>query len=237
MINLRLLSLVFTLLLLCGCAVPPSNEYQRNGLQFGSAIERNIFIDASQFKNRKVKVTTRNTSGDPAYELSQFTANLNDSLARKGYLPTTADSFGMRLDVNVIYSGAIQRNMSATYSFLGGSAGAIAGYRSDHRGATATGALTGATIGAIIGSGIVDTTYIVVAEVSIGVNDVDATDKTVITFGSSPPLQQETARNFSPFREVLRTKIAVYAGGRNVAQQQIAGEVQRRLISIVSDTI
>ena len=79
-----------------------------------------------------------------------------------------------------------------------------------------------------------------IAEVSIGVTDSVAgnSDKKTITFGSSPKMQEEIiAKNFKPFREVLRTKIAVFAGGANTSQQQIAEQVRQRLIGIVSDSI
>ena len=58
-----------------------------------------------------------------------------------------------------------------------------------------------------------------------------------MSFGSSPKLQEERKSGFKPFRGVLRTPVAVYGGGRNVSQQQIAEEVRRRLILIVSDMI
>jgi hypothetical protein len=100
--------------------------------------------------------------------------------------------------------------------------------------------LVGATVGSIIGSYVTDDTYIVIAEVSLGVTDSqvgNAADTKVITFGSSPKLQEEIKSNFTPFREVLRTRVAVYAGGRNVSQQQISDQVRQRLVRIVSDSI
>lgn len=229
---------------LAGCADVPRMGMVRDaqtGLQFGSQIERNLFMDSSQFKNRAIKVTTRNVSGDQAYQLSTFNNDLNNAFSSKGYVPTTADSFGIKLDLNVLYSGHVQQNMASQFAFLGGAAGGIAGYRSDAQAGTATGILVGATLGSILGSYVTDDTYIIVAEVSFGVTDSigDAQlDKKTITFGSSPKLQEESIpRNFKPFREVLRTKIAVFAGGRNVSQQQIVEQVKRRLISIVSDAI
>lgn len=229
---------------LAGCADAPRMGMVRDaqtGLQFGSQIERNLFMDSSQFKNRAIKVTTRNVSGDQTYQLSAFNNDLNNAFSRKGYVPTTADSFGIKLDLNVLYSGHVQQNMASQFAFLGGAAGGITGYRSDSRAGTATGLLVGATLGSILGSYVTDDTYVIVAEVSFGVTDSigDAqTDKKTITFGSSPKLQEENIpRNFKPFREVLRTKIAVFAGGRNVSQQQIAEQVRQRLINIVSDAI
>lgn len=214
----------------------------KTGLQFGSQIERNIFIDSSQFRNKTIKITTRNVSGDQAYQLNSFNNNLNNAFSSKGYVPTTSDSFGIKLDLNVLYSGQIQQNMASQFAFLGAAAGGIASHRSNSgTGGTLAGTIVGATVGSILGSYVTDDTYIIVAEVSFGVTDSigDAQlDKKTITFGSSPKLQEENIpKNFKPFREVLRTKIAVFAGGRNVSQQQIAEQVKQRLISIVSDSI
>ena len=207
----------------------------------GSAVEKNIFIDSSQFQNRTIKIVTRNTSGDGAYQLGAFTGSLKNSFASKGYIPTDADTFGIKVDLNVLYSGQIQRNMSSQFGFLGGAAGALTGNHSSAPGATASGLLVGATLGAILGSHITEDTYIVVAEVSIGVTDSVGDrggDKKTITFGSSPKMQEEIIpKNFRPFREVLRTKISVFAGGTNTAQQQIAEQVRQRLVGIVSDAI
>ena len=58
-----------------------------------------------------------------------------------------------------------------------------------------------------------------------------------LTFGSSPNLQEERKSGFEPFRSVFRTRVAVYAVGRNVSQQQIAEDVKRRLIRTGADLI
>lgn len=227
-----------------GCAAPTRMGMVKDpqtGLQFGSMIEKNFFLDSSQFKNRSIKVSTRNASGDRAYQVSAFTNDLNGAFSRKGYVPTQADSFGVKLDINVLYSGQIQTNLGSQFAFLGGAGGGIAGYRSNEVAGTAAGMLVGATIGSIIGNNITDDTYIVIAEVSLGITDSigsESGDKKVISFGSSPKLQEEKLpSNFKPFREVMRTKIAVYAGGRNTSQQQIAEQVKQRLVNIVSDSI
>lgn len=229
---------------LVGCAAPARMGMvtdAQSGLQFGSMIEKNLFMDASQFKNRSIKVTTRNASGDQAYQVAAFTNDLNSALSRKGYQPTSEDSFGIKLDLNVLYSGHVQQNMASQFAFLGGAAGGLTGARSSPVAGTLSGVLVGATIGSIIGSNVTDDTYVIIAEVSLGVTDSiggASGDTRTITFGSSPKLQDDRVpSNFKPFREVLRTKIAVYAGGRNVSQAQIAGQVKQRLINIVSDSI
>lgn len=237
---LILLAVVF---LASGCAAPSRMgmvQDSQTGLQFGSVIEKNLFIDASQFKNRTIKVATRNASGDQAFNVGNFVGDINSAFSQKGFLPTQSDSFGIKIDINVLYSGQFQSNMQSQFGFLGGAAGGIAGYRSGAVAGTATGMLVGATIGSIIGSNVTDDTYIVIAEVSLGVTDnVGASDvnNRSISFGSSPKLQEELPKNFTPFREVIKTRIAVYAGGRNASQQQVAVQVKRRLVGIISDSI
>jgi hypothetical protein len=100
------------------------------------------------------------------------------------------------------------------------------------------GLVAGATLGAIAGSYVTDDTYIVVAKVNIGILD-QKSGKTVktISFSSSPKLQEEEDDGFKRFREVANTKVAVYAGGRNVSQAEVVKEVRDRLIRIVSDII
>lgn len=240
----RFLSIGFAAVLLSACASPSRMGMIKDpytGLLFGSAVEKNIFIDSSQFQNRSIKVTTRNTSGDQHYQLGAFTDSLKGSFANKGYKPTDADTFGIKVDINVLYSGQIQRNMSSQYGFLGAAGGGVSGNRSSSPGATAAGLIVGATLGSVIGSYVTEDTYMVVAEVSVGVTDSvgdSGNDKKTITFGSSPKMQEEIIpKNFRPFREVLRTKISVFAGGTNTTQQQIADQVRQRLVGIVSDTI
>lgn len=241
--RIYILFVVIAVVLMGGCASPSRLGMVKDphsGLQFGSVVEKNIFIDSSQFQNRTLKIVTRNTSGDGAYQLGAFTGNLKNAFSSKGYIPTDADTFGIKVDLNVLYSGQIQQNMSSQYGFLGGAAGALSGNRSSSPGATASGLIVGATLGSILGSYITEDTYMIVAEVSIGVTDSvgETSDKKTITFGSSPKMQEEKiAKNFRPFREVLRTKISVFAGGTNTSQQQIAEQVKQRLVSIVSDSI
>lgn len=229
--------------LLASCAEPTRYGMVRDnqsGIQIGSAIEHSFFTDAGQFKNRYIKVTTRNVSGDAAYRLRGLEGQLEQAFKEKGFLPVKDENFGIKLDVNVLYSGHVQQNMAQQFGFLGGAAGGITGYRSDSRASTATGILAGATIGSIIGSYITDDTYIVVAEVSIGVTDAadSSIDKKVIRFDSSPQLQEEKSRsNFKAFRQSTSTRIAVYAGGRNMSQDQVSEQVKLRLIDIVKDVI
>lgn len=238
---LRLVALIVWILGLVGCAQPSRMgmiEDPNNGLMWGSVIERNIVVDASQFENRSIKINLRNVSGDSAYDLKGFHRQLSEALRAKGYNPTESDSFGIKYDVNVLYSGYVRKDLSSEFAFLGGAAGALANSRSGSFRDGATGALVGATIGAIAGSYVKEETYIAIAEVTVAVADQyrGKTDK-IVSFSSSPPLQEERKSSMKPFEAMLRTKVAVYAGGRNVSQAQIVDGVKTRLARIMGDAI
>lgn len=142
------------------------------GLQMGSRIERNIVVDPSQFENRRIKVNLRNTSGDAAFDLADVRSAIERRLAAKGYVPTRDDDFGILLDVNVHYSGQATQDRASAFGLLGAAGGGLAGYQASKGGVgTAAGVLAGATLGSILGSYVRDETYLVVADVSLGVVD------------------------------------------------------------------
>lgn len=225
-----------------GCAQPARYgmvEDPETGLMMGSAMERNIVLDASQFENRAIKLNLRNASGDPHYDLTRFRQHLLAALRAKGYTPTEGDDFGVKFDVNVLYSGHVQNSLAGQFGFLGAAAGGVAGYRGEHESRNAAaGMIAGATLGAIAGSYARDDTYITVAEVTVAVADqYRGTTKKTVTFSASPPLQEVVPSSVKPFEALLRTKVAVYAGGRNTAQRQVSDGVRERLVRIVADAI
>ena len=121
------------------------------GLQFGSVVEKNLLTDAAFHTNKKIKIRTRNTSGNPAFDLGGFRSMLESSYRNKGYEPTTDDNFGILIDVNVMYSGQLQTNLAQEYGFLGAAAGGLAGASQGSAIGTAAGAVAGATLGSILG--------------------------------------------------------------------------------------
>jgi len=209
------------------------------GLQYGSVIEKNILLDSAQFENRKIKLRIRNTSGDPAFGLHSFRSSIENAYRSKGYAVSSGNDYGMLIDVNVTYSGQVSRNMSKEFGFLGAAGGGLAG-ASGRGGAVALvgGAIAGATLGSIIGSYNTEDTYIIVAQVSIGVTDPKGGKKTTsITFGNSKVKKKTENSGFRPFRQRISTGISVYAGGRNTPQFKIVNSVKRRFSRIISDVI
>ncbi len=239
---MRKLWLLLSAVSLIGCAQPTRYgmvEDPETGLMWGSVIERNIVMDASQLENRTVKLNLRNVSGDPSYDLSIFRKHFLDTLRAKGFSPTEGDDFGVKFDVNVLYSGYIRKDLSSEFAFLGGAAGGVAGYQGSHESRNmAAGIIAGATLGAIAGSYTRDDTYITIAEVTVAIADqYRGTTKKTVTFSASPPLQEVQRSSIKPFEAMLRTRVAVYAGGRNIAQRQIANGVRDRLTRILADAI
>ncbi len=238
--RLVLLTSLLLLMLLLGCAVP--NRFgmisdPETGLQYGAVLERSFFIDSSQFENNTIKISARNASGDLNYNIRGFIKSLEKAFLEKGYSINNQGNFGIKYDVIIEYSGHIQSNMSEQYAFLGGAAGGIAGYRSEAKAGEAIGVLTGATIGTIIGSYVTDDTFIIIARVTIGVIDDVKKHKKTVTFSSSPKLQEEEQSGVTAFEKIMTTRVAVFAGGRNVQQAEIVQGVKSRLLSIISDII
>jgi len=210
------------------------------GLQYGSVIEHNIVVDASQFENRMVKVNIRNTSGDPAFDLRSFQTSLEQAYKAKGYEPVGGDEeFGILIDINVMYSGQVSRNRIGSFAFLGGAGGGIAGAAiGDSNVATAAGALSGVALGTILGSYVTEDTYIVIADVTLGVIDVERGEReTTIVFSASQKEERREKSGFKSFRERVNTGIAVYAGGQNISQSRISSGVRQRSLIILSDVI
>jgi hypothetical protein len=210
------------------------------GLQYGSIIEKNIVIDSSQFENNKIKVRTRNTSGDQAFDLHTFIGQLKSSYESKGYVVTEGNDYGMLIDVNVTYSGQASQNMSSQFGFLGAAAGGLGGAaRSNNQLlAATTGIIAGATLGSIIGSYVTEDTYIIVANVSLGIVEPKQGKKeTTIVFSSSKKKTKKEDTGFKSFRQRISTGISVFAGGRNTPQSEITEGVRQRFTRIISDVI
>ena len=240
------MSALIVALTACGNVGSPPARYGMvkqagTGLQFGSVVEKNFLTDAAFHTNKKIKIRTRNTSGDPAFDLGGFRGMLESSYRNKGYEPTTGDNFGILIDVNVMYSGQIQTNLANEYSFLGAAAGGLAGAAQGSAVGTLAGAVAGATLGGILGSFVTDDTYIVIARVTYGKIKGRKRFKKRVTFSRSPRYSdadddddEELARGF---RRSMTTGVSVFAGGRNTPQSAIAAQVRQRFARIVSDII
>jgi len=235
------------LIMLTACAQPSRLgmvKDPKTGLQFGSVVEKNLVTDASFYENRRIKVRIRNTSGDTSFDLYRFRNQIEAAYRQAGYAPTSGDDFGLLVDVNVMYSGQVQTNLTGQYAFLGASAGGLAGASRGGGVAISAGTIAGATLGSIIGSYVTDDTYIIVARATFGIVEGGAKpDGKTITFGRSitgnpeDEQEREERRRQRGFKSTHSTRLAVFAGGRNVTQAEIAGGVRARFVRIIRDII
>lgn len=244
----RMFAALAVLVLLSGCYRPLAPQPRmgmvtdpETNLMYGSTIEKNLVTDASFYNNRKIKVKTRNTSGDVAFGLREFTDSINAAYGEKGYTPSSEDGFGLLVDVNVLHSGHIQRRSIRQYSFLGALAGSMYGERTMGPIDPALGAVSGAAIGSIIGRFVTEDTYMIVAHVTFGVVKKAKKTKKRVTLSRSKKLKniddpdEEEEVYARGFKKVYTTHLAVYAGGLNVAQDEIAAEVKNRVARIVGE--
>lgn len=238
--NFPKIILVMTLItFLTGCYTnPPLGMIKddSSGIAYGSTVGKTFFIDADQFANKTIKVTARNATGDPALDIRSISNDIYSEFQSKGYDRYSNDGFGLKVDVVIEYNGRVTRDLSKQYALLGGAAGLYAGTGS-RKGAGA-GLVAGAALGSILGSYQTDDTYIIVAKVRVGILDLKSgKNNRTIVFSSSPKLEEKEDDGIKRFREVGETAIAVYAGGRNVSQEQVINGVKQRLARIVSDLI
>lgn len=214
------------------------------GLQFGSVVESSIVTDPSFFRNARIKVRIRNTSGDTAFDLKGFKREIEQAYTATGYAVTVGNDFGLLLDVNVVYSGQIQSNLQREFGFLGAATGGLAGAAQGDARTIGAGTVAGATLGAIIGSYVTDDTYIIVTRVTFGeVKNASRREGKRVTFSRSisgtfeDAEEREERQRARGLKRAHTTGISVFAGGRNTPQSEIAGQVRGRIVRIIRDVI
>jgi len=244
---IRTLAAALAVFTLSACDLVPNSPRlgmvvdEDTGLLFGSAIEDNLVTDATFYTDKSLKVRTRNTSGDQAFDLNGFTNDLKAAYGNKGYDPIVDGPFGLMMDVNVMYSGQVQTSQATQFSVVGGLLGVT--YGGDTRRGRITGLTSGATLGNVIGSFATEDTYMVVAQVTFGVVKRRKISKKRVTFSRSAKLANiddptEIEKVYKRgFKKTFTTQFTVYAGGRNLSQSEIAEQVKQRAVRIAADFI
>lgn len=237
-------SLIFVLfvVVLVGCTSEPS---YRQGLQIGSATSKNLFIDSSQFANRKVKLRLRNSSGDPALDVVRLRGSIEAGLRAAGYEINDKD-FGIVIDVNAFQMQTVSRANVRTNSGLGLLLGGVVGYEAAKR-PGGVGAGSGAILGAIAGATLEEVirsqgdyaTYLALCDVNIGVVRKEYTKKDRFVIGGNKienkePDEADTFTNFA-LRDTVR--VAAYAGDRNAPNYQTIEMLLDRLGRVVANLI
>ncbi|MFW5501253.1 MULTISPECIES: complement resistance protein TraT [unclassified Maridesulfovibrio] len=212
---------------------------QSTGLLYGSMTSGNFMVDPSQFDTPILKLTIRNTSGDPAINLKALRKSIEKSYIDKGYKVVKTGKYSAHLDINLRYSGQISQNMVDEISLWGGTGGAYLGATLGQTlDSMILGSASGAAIGAIIGQYTTQDTYVMVADVILGVVDKYAKKrKAIVQFDDTRIKWEDEDDGFTSYRSRERIKAAVYAGGDNTAQSKIVRGVTLRFKRILQDII
>lgn len=232
----------FITFFLAACAPLPSS--QDKGISSGSYISKNVFVDSSQFGNRKLKLRFRNSSGSSELSPGSLRSVVANQLTTAGY-QIAQDDFGILLDVNLFYLNSVSEARRSSNE-AGAILGAVLGYEATKRKGGFSGA-SGAVIGAISGAAIQEIirsanereVLLAVAEVNIGVKRVSSKSKDVFVIGGNryTTQDQDVDETFSAFAKRESLRIAVYAGGPSSSRGEVILELERRLGSVVAGLI
>ncbi|MBF0626508.1 MAG: hypothetical protein HQL82_17100 [Magnetococcales bacterium] len=232
---------------LAGCVYQPHSGmilHEESGIAYGSRVSETFFTDPETVHVPNIKLTLRNLSGDGAFDLGEFRARLTAGLQDKGWKVEAGRPFGIKLDIAVLYSGAIHERLTSRFAILGATGGYAGGLMAKGQTAAQAGMAVGAGIGAILGTYVTDDTYIVVTEVTLGLTDRRQKKTSDISFGEPPRYEdpeEETEwqerRQVTRFRKIHKITVASYAGGRIPDRQQVVQGVRERLATILADVI
>lgn len=211
---------------------------------YGMRSEGMVFTDPALYPNRRLKLSLRNMSGDPVWDLEETREQLYQGYTAKGYERSDGNDFGLKIDLNVIRSQQYDRDMLAQYGFLGGTAGAVAGAGAGAviggtPGSAGIGAgagmATGVSLGTLAGYFTTDNIYVVVTEAIFAIRRHATKPRRVVTFDGSPRVEEWEESSRGTFSDVHRVTIINYGAGRNTTQLEIADDIRKRQIrSLIS---
>lgn len=209
---------------------------------YGMRSDASLFTDPALYPNHRLKLSLRNMSGDPVWDLDDTREQLYQGYADKGYERSDGNDFGLKMDLNVIRSQQYDSDMMAQFSFLGSTAGAVAGIGAGAIVGGTPGALSGAGFGMAVGASLAtlagyfttDNIYVVVTEATFGIRRNATKPRRIVTFDGSPRLEDwEEGRQ--GFTRTYRVVLANYGGGRDISQLEIADDIRKRqLKSLIS---
>lgn len=248
----QILILIGCVMLLASCfaSKQQQNRYQlvkdeKTGYSYGAVKTGEFIADPALFRNAKLKLRIRNTTGDPALDIYDFRQQLEQAYSSIGYEVTDKGDFGILLDINVRYFGQVTSMLPSEYTFLGASAGAVVGGATGVQKGRPADTITGMAAGTVIGAGLseiirnyyTEETFIIVSSVTIGtVMPEHIEDEKTISFVTGKKIREKKT-NFKGFRSREVLEMAVYAGGRMAGKTDIIDEVRNRYLRILKNII
>ena len=209
---------------------------------YGMRSDSTLFTDPALYPNHRLKLTLRNLSGDPVWDLEEMRERLYQGYVAKGYERSDGADFGLKLDLNVIRSQQYDRDMMTQFSFLGTGAGmnagmlagAVVGGTKGAMNGAGFGTAVGASLGAMAGYFTADNIYVVITEATLGVRRNATKPRRVVTFDGSPRIE-EWEEGSQGFSQTYRVLLSNYGGGRDITQHEIADDIRtRQLTSLIS---
>ena len=235
---------------LAACVTTQKNKYrlvedEKTGYSYGATKSGEFIADPAMFRNSKLKLRIRNTTGDPSLDLYEFRQQLEQAYSGVGYEITDDDDFGILLDVNVRYFGQVTEMLPAEYTFLGAAAGGVAGSSTGIQKGKPADMLTGMAAGTVIGAALTEIlrnyateeTFIIISSITLGtVMPEFVEDESTISFVTGKRIKEKKT-NFKGFRSRNTVNLGVYAGGMMAGKSDIIDEVRARHLRILKDII
>lgn len=235
-------SLLSSILVLVGCSGGPSTP---KGIETGSAISGSFFADSSQFANSRVKLSIRDTSGDELLNIGRLKDQITGTLGARGYSEANADDeFGILIDVNTVRLSSVANAGGSQGSGLGTIIGGVLGMEVARKGGEVTqtsgiilGAIAGTAIESIIKDSGSDKTFVLVAEVNIGVRKLDESGNSTISIGKSRFTQPQSESVYEAFAMSDKLVVVAYGGGRGFSKEEVLKRVEARIARVIGGII
>jgi outer membrane lipoprotein SlyB len=236
---IKVLTIAFCLIIASGCTSLRDKGSEQPIT--GSVVSGSFFADSSQFRNNQVKLRLRDTSGDEFFSISRLKKNVVTGLELAGYNVTSNDDFGILIDVNVrkISRGVDASSNSGVGVLLGGVVGAEASSGNNSGISSVSGMIVGAVAGnsieTVIRKAGSKQTFILRADVNIGISESDSNSEAEIIIGQSKFKKSPTMSTYNAFSMTDSLEVVVYGGG-NKADVVITA-IENRLGRILSSIL
>lgn len=229
-------------LALAGCAAA---DHPEQNFRIGSVVSRNLFVDSSQFGNRRVKLRLRNSSGDPSMEMMRMRSDIEEGLRSAGY-SIVERNFGLLIDANLYFMNTVATGRQRASNEVGALLGGVAGYEmAKGRGGLSAG--SGVILGAVVGSTLLDVlrshseydSYLAVCDVNIGVVRQQSTNRDSFVIGGNRFEREREHLNptFESFAMRETVKVYVYAGDRRGRRDHVIWAIQDRMARVVANLV
>ncbi len=230
------LYLLSVAIFLIGCAGGSSKPAE---IETGSAISGSFFADSSQFANSRVKLRIRDTSGDELLNIGRLKDQITSTLATGGYSESDED-FGILIDVNTVRLSSVANAGGSRNSGLGTIIGGVLGGEVARKGGEVTqtsgiilGAIAGTAIESILKTSGTDQTYVLVAEVNVGVRRLDESANATISIGKSRFKQEQSDSVYEAFAMSDKLVVIAYGGGKGFSKAEVLGRIEARIARVI----